>query len=483
MIVEHGPAVRDGRSKDLTLPAWFFPPSISPLAGSLILQLIHIDPQQRCTASEALRHPWSTGEGTKSSSCNDSSSRSQQKGTKLMHPDDSSFNATYLDREREREKEKMKLNKVAIKEQKEKRMLSAPPSPKITTSSQPPPKTIKPPKSPPSSSLPIPIPIPPTLSKNLKSVSPGSGSPTLTSLASVARALAPFSIEPVGQVDHVVEEIVITEDNQCTFIHSLQLVQHTQQQQQHQQQQHFDQQPSATVDEVMASSRSDAMAMGSRSSEEKIRQSRVQQSNSNHQPSVSSENVSALSATYPAVHTLIPPNGPHPLSLPYAPKATGRPSSAPLAGVSDSARGRSDASASQTKNSGNGPKSATRGDQCRQGQDREEEERKERYQSILEQQRQKEAAALALDPRAESSHVVPVQQSAAAVTYPQPVPHSNFNANSSAGPSPNSNSNRESDPSEQAILLSSRGNSRRLNSNSMFVHNENDQVTPECRDV
>lgn len=435
--------MRDGRSKDLALPAWFFPPSISPLAGSLILQLIHIDPQQRCTASDALRHPWSTGEGSKSSSSssssNDSSSRSQQKGTKPMSPEDLPCNSSYLDREREREKDKMKLNKVVIKEQKERRMISAPPSPKITATSQPPPKSLKPPKSPPSSSLPIPIPIPPTLSKNLESVSPGSGSPTLTSLASVARALAPFSID---SVDKVVEEIVITEENtQCTFIHSLQPVQHTQQK-------HFDQQPSATVDEVMASSRSDATS--SRSSDEKINQqstarSRVQQSTSN-QPPVNSENASALSATYPAVHTLIPHNGPHPLSLPYAPKATGRPSSAPLAGLSDSARSRSDASASQTKNSGNGPKSATRGDQCRQGQDREEEERKERYQSILEQQRQKEAAALAMDPRAESAHVGPTPLPD---IYPQPVPHSNSNAYSSA--SPNSNSNRDSDSPEQAI--------------------------------
>jgi serine/threonine protein kinase len=65
MLSEYAPAVRDG--KEVALPAWFFPPSISPIAGSLILSLIHIDPQQRCTAVEALKHPWSTGEGMEGS--------------------------------------------------------------------------------------------------------------------------------------------------------------------------------------------------------------------------------------------------------------------------------------------------------------------------------------------------------------------------------------------------------------------------------
>ena len=60
MQSEYGPAMRDGKGDEIILPLWFFPSSISPLAGSLIVSLLHIDPQQRCTAAEALRHPWST---------------------------------------------------------------------------------------------------------------------------------------------------------------------------------------------------------------------------------------------------------------------------------------------------------------------------------------------------------------------------------------------------------------------------------------
>ena len=43
------------------MPGWFFPSTISPLAGSLILSLLHVDPSQRCSAAEALKHPWSLG--------------------------------------------------------------------------------------------------------------------------------------------------------------------------------------------------------------------------------------------------------------------------------------------------------------------------------------------------------------------------------------------------------------------------------------
>jgi serine/threonine protein kinase len=60
MQLEYGPAMREGKGNEIVLPLWFFVSSISSLAGSLIVSLLHIDPQQRCTAAEALRHPWST---------------------------------------------------------------------------------------------------------------------------------------------------------------------------------------------------------------------------------------------------------------------------------------------------------------------------------------------------------------------------------------------------------------------------------------
>ena len=111
MLTEYGPAVREGRLKDLVLPVWFFPPCISILAGSLILQLIHVDPLQRCTAAEALRHPWSTGEGAKPAvtDLNTSISRSQLKGVKLLQPDDSALPCipvTATDKDREKGQKK-----------------------------------------------------------------------------------------------------------------------------------------------------------------------------------------------------------------------------------------------------------------------------------------------------------------------------------------------------------------------------------------
>ena len=94
MLSEYTPAVREGRGKEITLPGWFFPPSISPLAGSLILSLIHIDPQQRCTAAEALRHPWSTGEslgsiiGTCPVSSETMTTRNQISSTRTLFPEE-----------------------------------------------------------------------------------------------------------------------------------------------------------------------------------------------------------------------------------------------------------------------------------------------------------------------------------------------------------------------------------------------------------
>ena len=51
--------LRDG--KDITLPNWFWPSSISAAATSLLLGLLHYDPSVRFTASEAVNHPWCTG--------------------------------------------------------------------------------------------------------------------------------------------------------------------------------------------------------------------------------------------------------------------------------------------------------------------------------------------------------------------------------------------------------------------------------------
>lgn len=49
-------------------PEWLFPSSISRSAVSLLLWLLHVDPLQRCTAAEALHHPWCLGSPVPSSS-------------------------------------------------------------------------------------------------------------------------------------------------------------------------------------------------------------------------------------------------------------------------------------------------------------------------------------------------------------------------------------------------------------------------------
>ncbi len=44
------------------LPSWIFPPSVSPLAASLIVQLLQTNPAARITVEEALEHPWCKGQ-------------------------------------------------------------------------------------------------------------------------------------------------------------------------------------------------------------------------------------------------------------------------------------------------------------------------------------------------------------------------------------------------------------------------------------
>lgn len=55
-------AVEDGREgEQLLLPEWFCSANISRSARELLVRILHVDPQLRLTAAEALRHPWSLG--------------------------------------------------------------------------------------------------------------------------------------------------------------------------------------------------------------------------------------------------------------------------------------------------------------------------------------------------------------------------------------------------------------------------------------
>ena len=51
--------LREGREP--TLPQWFWPPHLSPLAGSLLVGLLHWDPAMRLTAESVMQHPWCLG--------------------------------------------------------------------------------------------------------------------------------------------------------------------------------------------------------------------------------------------------------------------------------------------------------------------------------------------------------------------------------------------------------------------------------------
>lgn len=44
--------------KEFHIPTWFWPTNLSPLAGDLLVKLLQVDPSQRITAAEAMRHPW-----------------------------------------------------------------------------------------------------------------------------------------------------------------------------------------------------------------------------------------------------------------------------------------------------------------------------------------------------------------------------------------------------------------------------------------
>lgn len=53
-------AVAMHAGKEPLYPSWFFPSNISPIAKSLIVQLLHPDPLLRLSASDALQHRWIT---------------------------------------------------------------------------------------------------------------------------------------------------------------------------------------------------------------------------------------------------------------------------------------------------------------------------------------------------------------------------------------------------------------------------------------
>ena len=56
--VEYSPALASSNTNEFLFPSWFFPPQLSLAAKSLIVSLLHYDPNLRLTAAAALHHPW-----------------------------------------------------------------------------------------------------------------------------------------------------------------------------------------------------------------------------------------------------------------------------------------------------------------------------------------------------------------------------------------------------------------------------------------
>ena len=401
MLSEYTPAVREGRGKELTLPGWFFPPSITPLAGSLILSLIHIDPQQRCTAAEALRHPWSMGEGiglvigANQISSETMNIRNQTSSIRTLFPDEGlhpSHNVSKGDKDKDREKEKEKerekvKSKGQNKDHKEKRpsTISTPQSLSTAVSQVNTPRLNKP-RSPPMaiamSTLQLPTQFP-------RCDSPTENSPTRVALSSVATALVPYSIDDIRGVDIAlaVEEILVNEINSVRRIRS-----------------QLSDEVRSVPDVATNQSRTDAVTSIM------VIESNVQQAA-----------VRRISQNYPPVGSILPesPSTSPSQSLSFPPRhhQQGANSVAVISSVSEVNRHRSESSTNHVRQTGNTAALtySARREQSRErghealSQDREEDERKERYRSILEQQRQKEAAALAMDTQGD-------QHIAAAVT-------------------------------------------------------------------
>ena len=66
--IEYSTALASGNTSEFLFPSWFFPPQLSLSAKSLIVSLLHYDPNLRLTAAAALQHPWCLPEQLSSAS-------------------------------------------------------------------------------------------------------------------------------------------------------------------------------------------------------------------------------------------------------------------------------------------------------------------------------------------------------------------------------------------------------------------------------
>jgi serine/threonine protein kinase len=94
--LENSSAIESGKA--ISVPSWFFPSWITPLASSLIISLLQCDPSKRPTAADALLHPWCLG-GSSASSLRELVLEDESTTTKYERLTETNYSSTSNDDE------------------------------------------------------------------------------------------------------------------------------------------------------------------------------------------------------------------------------------------------------------------------------------------------------------------------------------------------------------------------------------------------
>jgi serine/threonine protein kinase len=81
-------AIGRTEGKELPLPSWFWPETLSRSSGQLLVRLLHHDPHMRLSAEDTLTQPWCRGV---SSSSSDAATAAVASHNRLLFPSDASF--------------------------------------------------------------------------------------------------------------------------------------------------------------------------------------------------------------------------------------------------------------------------------------------------------------------------------------------------------------------------------------------------------
>jgi serine/threonine protein kinase len=81
-------AIGRTEGKELPLPSWFWPETLSRSSGQLLVRLLHHDPHMRLSAEDTLAQPWCRGVSRSSS---DAATAAGASHNRLLFPADASF--------------------------------------------------------------------------------------------------------------------------------------------------------------------------------------------------------------------------------------------------------------------------------------------------------------------------------------------------------------------------------------------------------